>query len=314
MAKHSLACVAAVIVPLLGGCYPMEQAPLVYSSKSTIGVGVTAGTPENPGLDVTIGFKETNVALVPVAVAKYCRHSNAANCANAAYAMQIIRGGKVDTVANRAIDAAFASNQDEVIKLSSEIRQIELEKKTAENNLQLLTRRSEAQASLATLGTAPVDGELESQTSARADAQAVMTATAGVNAIDPAAERTRVASANALLQTKNERLFALNNDIARLRTQLIPDTKGARDDALSVYGTFRGSGTGDANGASLTGGKIFATGIAAQNLSEHAGVADCLAAVGVLAQQFKGTNADEARNGLLSDAGEVCKHRPAHNP
>ena len=31
MAKHSLACVAAVIVPLLGGCYPMEQAPLVYS-------------------------------------------------------------------------------------------------------------------------------------------------------------------------------------------------------------------------------------------------------------------------------------------
>lgn len=302
--------VAILATPALAACYPMEQAPLVYASKSTIGIGVTAGTPENPGLDVTIGFKETNVALVPVAVAKYCRYSSATNCTHATYAMQIIRGGKVDTVANRAIDAAIAANQEEVIKLSSDIRQIELEKKTAESNLQLLERQSEAQAVLARLGTTPTEGELASQTKERTDAQLILATAAGVGTADAVTERARVASASALLQTKIERLTAVNNDIARLRLQLIPDTQGSREDALSVYGTFRGGGTGDAKGASLTGGKIFATGIAAQNLSEHAGVADCLAAVGVLAQQFKGENADEARNGLLSDAGEVCKHRP----
>ena len=39
------------------GCMPMEQAPLVYSSKQQIGVGVAAGTPDSPGLDVNIGYK-----------------------------------------------------------------------------------------------------------------------------------------------------------------------------------------------------------------------------------------------------------------
>jgi len=47
-----------------------------------------------------------------------------------------------------------------------------------------------------------------------------------------------------------------------------------RKDAFSVYGQFNGTATADAaaKGAGLTAGRIFATGIAAQQISEGAGL------------------------------------------
>jgi len=40
---------------LLLGCSPLQQAPLVYSSKVSVGVDVSATSTETPGAGVTIG-------------------------------------------------------------------------------------------------------------------------------------------------------------------------------------------------------------------------------------------------------------------
>lgn len=307
--------VAAVLAaPTLAGCYPMEQAPLVYASKSTIGVGLAAGTPENPGLDVTIGFKETNVALVPVAVAKFCRLPNQTNCQNAIYALHVIKGGKIDTVENRRIRKDIEERQAEISTLERSIGELERGRTTAEDNIRKLEKRAEAEKTLDTVGRTPTPDEGEVLANQRAAALLVWDGTASVSKTTLAAERNTLNQTTELLNAQKARVATLQGEIGRFAATLTADKQGTRDDALSVFGTFKGGGTGDNEGASLTGGKVFATGIAAQNLSEHAGVADCLSAVGLLADQFKASGTAEqiatahaARNGLLASAGDVCK-------
>lgn len=305
----------AAITPLLAGCYPMEQSPLVYSSKSTIGVGLAAGTPENPGLDVTIGFKETNVALVPVVVAKFCRYTNATSCQHANYAMEVIKGGKIDTVENKRVRQDIEARQAEISVLNGQIAELERGKAAAEENIRKLEKRAEAEKTLATVGDQPKPDEGEALANQRIAALQDREATASVSKANLVTERSTLSQTIELLKARKDRVTTLQGEIGRLTASITADKQGTRDDALSVFGTFKGGGTGDKEGASLTGGKVFATGIAAQNLSEHAGVADCLAAVGLLAGQFKevGTAqevaaARAARNGLLADAGNVCKH------
>lgn len=95
-------------------CVPMEQASLTYTSKTTMGVSVAAGTQDTPGLDVSIGFKETNVALVPVAVAKYCYKATAAQCQKTIYEMKLISGGKVDEVESLPVEKRIAEINQEL--------------------------------------------------------------------------------------------------------------------------------------------------------------------------------------------------------
>jgi hypothetical protein len=51
-------------------CAPLQQAPLVYSSKVTVGLDVSANVAENQGASVNIGVKTLDSAYVPVAVSK----------------------------------------------------------------------------------------------------------------------------------------------------------------------------------------------------------------------------------------------------
>lgn len=48
----------------------MSQAPLVYSSKQTLGIDITLPNPETPAAELHVGFKNKDIAIVPVAVAK----------------------------------------------------------------------------------------------------------------------------------------------------------------------------------------------------------------------------------------------------
>lgn len=51
-------------------CTPLQQAPLVYSSKVTVGLDVSANVAENQGASINIGVKTLDSAYVPVAVSK----------------------------------------------------------------------------------------------------------------------------------------------------------------------------------------------------------------------------------------------------
>jgi hypothetical protein len=52
------------------GCAPLQQAPLVYSSKVAVGVDVSSNAAESPGVSISLGVKTVDAAYVPVAVSK----------------------------------------------------------------------------------------------------------------------------------------------------------------------------------------------------------------------------------------------------
>jgi hypothetical protein len=57
-------------------CAPLAQAPLVYSSKNSFGVDISATSTETPGVSLAIGVKMVDAAYVPVAVAVPCNSAN----------------------------------------------------------------------------------------------------------------------------------------------------------------------------------------------------------------------------------------------
>ena len=63
---------------LLVACAPLQQAPLLYSSKTTVGLDVSTSTTESPGASISIGVKIVDAAYVPVAVSKE-RETNGGN-------------------------------------------------------------------------------------------------------------------------------------------------------------------------------------------------------------------------------------------
>lgn len=55
---------------LIGGCSPLQQAPLVYTSKQVLGIDISAPTTESTGFSMNLGFKNIDAAYVPLAVSK----------------------------------------------------------------------------------------------------------------------------------------------------------------------------------------------------------------------------------------------------
>ncbi len=290
---------------LLAGCYPMEQAPLVYASKSTVGLNIAAGTPENPGLDLIIGYKATDVALVPVAVAKYCRRASDADCVNAIYEMKIVTGSKLDTVDNGIIDSAIKEAKrnlqnrvDQSNSLASSISALEVEIAKIEERNRLLQQVADLPDSEDT-----ENAELVA-TRARLEAELAQTEDANVEEEDQL--QRQLAGLAQRKRAIDIEMGEYQKQIADLSRRLQTGELGERGDSFSVYGTFKGGGQGDSGGGALTGGKVFATGIAAQNLSETAAASDCLASIAFLAAKLEGANVTAERNALLSSAATVC--------
>jgi len=63
---------ATLSLAALSACAPLQQAPLVYSSKTVVGLDVSATTTETPGASFAFGYKSVDAAYVPVAVARVC--------------------------------------------------------------------------------------------------------------------------------------------------------------------------------------------------------------------------------------------------
>lgn len=295
--------VVLALLLVTGGCVPMEQASLTYTSKTTMGVGVAAGTQDTPGLEVTIGFKESNIALVPVAVAKYCYKATASQCQDAIYQMRMISGGKTDAVESLPV-------QNRIEELNRELEQLFGQQKLETERLASLKYRiavaeaaDVADAELAKLGPVAADASPEAQ-----NARAALTAKsalrpAGFNVADA---RKDVAQLEAAQVARTAKVDNFRQEQAQLSGQLDANSNRQRTDAYSVYGKFSGSATGDSKGAGLTAGKVFATGVAAQNLTEFATTADCLANIRFLAEMMPdGQDAEKAE--LLKTAGEVCR-------
>lgn len=278
------------------GCVPMESASLTYVSKTTAGLSLSAGTPDTPGIDLTIGFDDKNVAFVPVAVAKACYRGTGTNCENAIYQLQTIQGKKGDAIVSSPIQRRIEELSDQITNLSEAQTDDSSTLSTLDAQLKAYNEAEAAQDQLNSLvGSEGVEeGRLEELRSRVAQR--------------PAINRTevqgRVTTLKRDIPARQQRIDDLLGLRAQLSAQMGADSNSTRDDSYSIYGKFSGGGGGNAQGGTLTAGKVFATGIAAQNLTEGSATANCLTILSGLAEKIVTV---ATREDFLSKNALVCQ-------
>ena len=59
--------VVAVALLIVSGCATNQNLPLIFGQSPTLGISIGGGTSEQ-SIDFTLGYKDKNVAIVPVAI------------------------------------------------------------------------------------------------------------------------------------------------------------------------------------------------------------------------------------------------------
>ncbi|MBP7649075.1 MAG: hypothetical protein KA744_04445 [Phenylobacterium sp.] len=263
---------AAILVGGVAACSPLQQAPLVYSSKSSFGVDLSATSTETPGISLNIGSKQVDSAYVPVAVALPCRgglNQDMTACTGEQFKLLQVVGSS--TLRNNSSPTALRLKhaQEEYQRAVTDSALAEaavLSAQTALNKDQALAAtKGKAQADRAALAL-----DAATDVVAAADALVAEAVSAegrlaeGTAALNRAKAALPVAKATeAATKGRYDEALSANN--------ISNDT--LRNDALSVFGTFDGSGETSVDatrkaGGSLTIGKMFSTGVASQVLAE----------------------------------------------
>ncbi|OYY91167.1 MAG: hypothetical protein B7Y45_04015 [Sphingomonas sp. 28-66-16] len=326
-----------LVAPALGGCLPLEQAPLVYSSTQQMGVSVSAGKPENPAPSIVVGYNGVDVAYVPVAVAKRCDTKSGADCSAIDYNIRTILGG------NKVVDQS--SNDDDIIKeRRAKIRKLEeyadataplINAKKAQldeiDSLQSLKERKQflddkanavplVEPSAAATTPAPpalTNDEIKERATLAAKIARIapLVATrADLQADLDALERKLTQNATEI--DRNQ--LVLNALIEARRNQQKADDTA---DSLSVYGSFNGNASGTKDGAGLSLGKVFSTGVAAQFIAAGArdsapsiAKAQCIHSVQELIVTAKPTATSAGIDALLGICKTEAKATTSSNP
>ena len=274
----AIACIAAI--PLLGGCLPLEQAPLVYTSKVTMGVNLSAGTPESPAPNVVIGYDQVDAAIVPVAVAKPCYKSTSSTCKPSSNDIHVIAGQNAisaeDLINQQLIDRAqraIVTNQkvvdDNAGVIASENGKLKrlTDLSAKRTRFASLNQIAAAFASDPTKPALSAD-ELAEQTKLKAEIDELALIEANQAEIN-----RNIGALSAQSAIAATALTVAEGELKGLQAKIATSNSNTKSDALSVYGSFNGKADGTKEGASLTLGKVFSTGVAAQNLTEGIGAA-----------------------------------------
>lgn len=253
----------------LASCVPIEQAPLVYTSKNQIGVGVSAGTPDSPGLDIAVGYKGLDAAYVPVALGRSCS-SKSRFCADESsdtdgkHPITLVYGTNQVKGASRADLAMIENYQGQAKKFSEKMVQNNIvldELVTARDNLAAITALENQQPPVI------VDTDVEAN-QRKAKIEGLRAATSSLTKLDaPSVDKEilSIQNENKGLKGQMDTAYGLADDE---RQKLNRESADDKRDALSVYGSFNGTAGGNNSSASIALGKVFSTGIAAQNLTQ----------------------------------------------
>lgn len=294
---------AVVFAVLAAGCAPLQQAPLVYSSKQSLGIDFSTATTEQPGLALNLGFKSVDAAYVPVAVAKPCDDQNREKCSSDIYKLEQIRGNRNITDSTNSkemleeaqrVVATFEAAT--ALKKSADLAVVEA---TGRRDA-ARTRRDEAQGRVTTaqqLETKAKDrkgtstpGTPESTAADEELSKAVEALGAAKKSADAAQQAlvdadTDLATKAAQAQKAKAELDKLPLPKVADALKLVATAASNKADAYSVFGSFSAntafgttssvSGAGTATTGNTVGatagvalGKIFSTGVASQNLTE----------------------------------------------
>lgn len=324
---------------MLGACAPLQQAPLVYSSKNVVGVDVSASTNEAPGASINIGYKQVDAAYVPVAVAKPCDKNegdkSALNCQNDNYKLHLVIGTNEE-----GIEAKEGNNDNtESVEI---VRNYQI--RTVSHEL-AIKKRGEAEKQLA---------EINSQEQG-ADTSKQLETQARKNLATKELEAAKLAwqSAQDEFNQAKAKFDKLSPEQMKKANDATKKSNQVMRDAFSVFGSFDAktqTGVGPQENkempadtqdkktldlkAGINLGKMFSTGIAAQNLTQgmaahyrNQSAAGCLERarhltddpliksdaklyVQVLTEALKACQSDSAAIPAKNDAGKTDTPKP----
>jgi len=289
---------AALWILLLTGCAHLEQAPLVYASKTSFGVDISSASTENPGISMNLGYKQVDAAYVPVAVARKCKEGAIGNdCSAKGYEMVLISGvakegdsdangssedARIEAAKKASFDYANALSDEKLAKLAvieadTKLKQLRddysaVAKKQGEYDQAVLKLTSLQQSSSTDVTSS---GDMASAMSAR-DKYALKPEETAILANFSHSEselRQKAAAAAADYATKQNALQLQDTILKSANAKIAQSNLG---DSYSVFGSFEGSSSADSAGkASIGLGKMFSTGVAAQRLASGISTMAC---------------------------------------
>lgn len=309
------------ILAVATGCAPLHQAPLVYSSKTTLGVDIAATSTETPGMAFSVGFKSVDAAYVPIAVAKECPPSLGVDCLHSTFELKTIAGESINggeraptrsDLKAEEIVKQYKFAQDEadnarkfresalefLTSLTSRKANLEdLQKRVSDYQISRPALQSEQVALEAKVGTGLVTPEEVSRLlvlKEKLNLEAVPTITQS-QIQELQGFQSKIDAANLSIAEATSRLSDKENKVKEFGSKVIMTESYKnninRRDAYSVYGRFESDSNmnGTQKAASVGLGKVFSTGVASQNLADglrhyykNLGVAACYEAVGKL--------------------------------
>jgi len=268
----------ALALLALCSCATLEQAPLVYSSKTSVGVDIATTATETPGLSMSVGFKQVDAAYVPVAVSKACStKDNTSECKHGIHDVYLISGN--------AKDGAFRDSDEETNRIRLEeldralnefkaaaldVDAAEREQVRLEKNLEAIGKKIREEERNRSITPTAVD-----PTATPAGSGATPTTSAG------SSDQNLMQIQNALSQEKSRadetlKTKKLTLDVRRAAFVKAQNALYIQGDSYSVFGSFESKSRikapskplNDNQAEAAVGlGKIFATGVASQNIS-----------------------------------------------
>jgi hypothetical protein len=315
--KHTFPIALLTMAFTLAGCSALEQAPLVYSSKTTLGVDIGSTSTESPGISLNLGFKMIDAAYVPVAVAKKCEtKAESSDCSNEIYKLQIIGGdgsaedGKTpELTSEEKIDAhkKVADYED----ARKELTQMEKELSSAKGSIDKKEKAVKALTQKVIDNKNTTDGEIKllneqiSNLQLKPTTERSTAETEELQSLQNDVKNKQAASNQFIADTekqisilktdlsvakrKNTRLATDINSKKAQVTDLVPEAKKAqqvlsitnRKDSYSVYGKFESNSSVETSKGVIGLGKIFSTGVASQHLTS--GLAKYYSSLGFVA-------------------------------
>lgn len=307
---------------LLTSCANLQQAPLLYSSKSSVGLDISSSTTESPGGSISFGVKLVDAAYVPVAVSKRINNDNGHDTNNsiekiyAVFGKGINQGGQDDlTEENKRKIRTYLDAQQRENQITEELSKKTKEKSDLDDSIKK-TRQQIDDLHLeisAAITAAITAGNANANTDADADLAKKR------NQLDELGEKIiaelsqfQAAQTEALvLDSKRKEAAATSSQLFNKAAEAAAFLQTEKQDAMSVYGRFDSKGTAGAGATTggLTAGKIFSTGVASQNLTEAARyiaiyntVADCVAQ---MTDTYRITP-DTEKPAVLAMMGKLC--------
>jgi hypothetical protein len=279
----------------------MEQAPLVYSSKISVGIDMTGTSTENPGVSLSLGYKQVDAAYIPVAVAKACDATKtAADCKDTIYALKVLQGNlstqdggerQSDVEAKRVLadydaallkldgaKAATSNKQSEFGQLNG--RKIVLEQKKGQSAAQ------EVALAAWRVKKAALDAVVAPAVLTDAEQKSLVDLNNKIQAGNPyaltAEETKEIAGIDARIAQALVDLGKLTAELPPLQAALDQLKQKAfeakqllnslgRTDAYSVFGRFDATTSAEAAAGKVSLGKVFSTGVASQSLAQGLG-------------------------------------------